>query len=62
MPWIGGAFRIGAAVLVKAIWWDLHLASLLTHVLLIFVAVSVIELIFVQQCFILFVQLVTLKE
>jgi len=31
------------------------------RLLLIFVAVSVIELIFVQQCFILFVQLVTLK-
>jgi len=32
------------------------------HLLLIFVAVSVIELIFVQQCFILFVKLVTLNE
>jgi len=31
------------------------------HLLLIFVAVSVTELIFVQQCFIRFVQLVTLK-
>jgi len=31
------------------------------RLLLIFVAVSVIELIFVQQCFIRFVQLVTLK-
>jgi len=32
------------------------------HLLLIFVAVSVIELIFAQQCFIWFVQLFTLKE
>jgi len=31
------------------------------RLLLIFVAVSVIELIFVQQCFIRFVQLITLK-
>ena len=45
-----------------AIWWDLHLASLLTHLLLIFDAVSVIELIFVQQCFIRFVEVVTLQE
>ena len=28
MAW---AFEIGAAALLKAVWWDLHLASLLTH-------------------------------
>jgi len=30
-PWLGGAVGIGAAALLKVVWWDLCLASLLTH-------------------------------
>ena len=29
-----GHSELGAAALLKAVWWDLHLASLLTHLLL----------------------------
>jgi len=28
---LGGQSELGAAALLKAVWWDLHLASLLTH-------------------------------
>ena len=33
VSWLGGQSELGAAALLKAVWWDLHLASLLTHLL-----------------------------
>ena len=36
-----GQSELGAVALTKAIWWDLRLASLLTHLLLSFVEVMV---------------------
>jgi len=33
VTWLRGAVRIGAAVLLKAVWWDLRLACLLTHLI-----------------------------
>ena len=35
VPWLGGQSELGAAVLLKTVWWDLRLASLLTHLLII---------------------------
>jgi len=37
--WVSGAFGIGAVVAwCKAVWWDLRLASLLTHLFKLFLA------------------------
>jgi len=35
-----GQSELGAAVLLKAVWWDLRLASLLTHLFLVFVVIN----------------------
>jgi len=29
--WVGGHWELGVAALLQAVWWNLHLASLLTH-------------------------------
>ena len=34
MPGVGGQLELGAAALLKAVWWDLHLASLLMQLFL----------------------------
>jgi len=34
---VGGHWESGAAALLKAVWWDLHLASLLTHLFCVIV-------------------------
>jgi len=31
VPWLGGQSELGTAALLTAVWWDLRLASLLTH-------------------------------
>ena len=59
MPWAAAQSEFGAAALLKAVWWDLRLASLLTHLFCFFFAFFVFVVFHciymrVRVCFLLF--------